>query len=298
MTTVPLSRGQVLEAAARRLRRRALSEQRWSNVTLWAGVVVVVTLIVLTIVAPWTGLPAPNQQDLLAALQPPSLAHPFGTDQLGRDILSRVIYGTRIDFSFGFITTYATLAVGMLLGALAGYLGGWVDTVVMRAVDVVIAFPFIVLILAIAAVFGAGLVGAYAGVLVVGWALYARLTRGEMLVLREKQFILAAQTLGYSTPRVVFRHAIPNLLRPNLVFSMADLVLNILTLAALSYLGMGVQPPTPEWGAMIADGQGYLLTAWWVSTFPGLTVVAAGVAFSLIGDGLADRLGGEFRITM
>jgi peptide/nickel transport system permease protein len=298
VTTVPLSRGQVLEVAARRLRHRALSEQRWSNVTLWAGVVVVVTLIVLTIVAPWTALPAPDQQDLLAALQPPSLAHPFGTDQLGRDILSRVIYGTRIDFSFGFITTYATLAVGMLFGALAGYLGGWVDTVVMRAVDVVIAFPFIVLILAIAAVFGAGLVGAYAGVLVVGWALYARLTRGEMLVLREKQFILAAQTLGYSTPRVVFRHAIPNLLRPNLVFSMADLVLNILTLAALSYLGMGVQPPTPEWGAMIADGQGYLLTAWWVSTFPGLTVVAAGVAFSLIGDGLADRLGGEFRITM
>jgi peptide/nickel transport system permease protein len=298
VTTVPLSRGQVLEVAARRLRRRALSEQRWSNVTLWAGVAVVVTLIVLTIVAPWTGLPAPDQQDLLAALQPPSLAHPFGTDQLGRDILSRVIYGTRIDFSFGFITTYATLTIGMLLGALAGYLGGWVDTVVMRAVDVVIAFPFIVLILAIAAVFGAGLMGAYAGVLVVGWALYARLTRGEMLVLREKQFVLAAQTLGYSTPRVVFRHAIPNLLRPNLVFSMADMVLNILTLAALSYLGMGVQPPTPEWGAMIADGQGYLLTAWWVSTFPGLTVVAAGVAFSLIGDGLADRLGGEFRITI
>ena len=298
MTTVPLSRGQALEVAARRLRRRALSEQRWSNVTLWAGVAVVVGFIVLTLVAPWTGLPAPDQQDLAAALQPPSLAHPFGTDQLGRDILSRVIYGTRIDFSFGFITTYATLAVGMLLGALAGYLGGWVDTVVMRAVDVVIAFPFIVLILAIAAVFGAGLVGAYAGVLVVGWALYARLTRGEMLVLREKQFVLAAQTMGYSTPRVVFRHAIPNLLRPNLVFSMADMVLNILTLAALSYLGMGVQPPTPEWGAMIADGQGYLLTAWWVSTFPGLTVVAAGVAFSLIGDGLADRLGGEFRITI
>jgi peptide/nickel transport system permease protein len=298
VTTVPLSRGQALEVAARRLRRRALSEQRWSNVTLWAGVAVVVGFIVLTLVAPWTGLPAPDQQDLVAALQPPSLAHPFGTDQLGRDILSRVIYGTRIDFSFGFITTYATLAVGMLLGALAGYLGGWVDTVVMRAVDVVIAFPFIVLILAIAAVFGAGLVGAYAGVLVVGWALYARLTRGEMLVLREKQFVLAAQTMGYSTPRVVFRHAIPNLLRPNLVFSMADMVLNILTLAALSYLGMGVQPPTPEWGAMIADGQGYLLTAWWVSTFPGLTVVAAGVAFSLIGDGLADRLGGEFRITI
>jgi peptide/nickel transport system permease protein len=288
----------VLEVAARRLRRRALSEQRWSNVTLWAGVAVVVTLIILTIVAPWTGLPAPDQQDLLAALQPPSLAHPFGTDQLGRDILSRVIYGTRIDFAFGFTTTYATLAVGMLLGALAGYLGGWVDTVIMRAVDVVIAFPFIVLILAIAAVFGAGLVGAYAGVLLVGWALYARLTRGEMLVLREKQFVLAAQTMGYSTPRVVFRHAIPNLLRPNLVFSMADMVLNILTLAALSSLGLGVQPPTPEWGAMIADGQGYLLTAWWVSTFPGLTVVAAGVAFSLIGDGLADRLGGEFRITI
>ena len=298
MTAIPLSRAQLLEVAGRRLRRRALSQERWSNVTLLAGVAVVVAFVVLAAAAPWIGIANPTAQDLLAARQPPSLEHLFGTDTLGRDVFARVVYGTQVDFAFGFITTYATMAAGMLAGALAGYLGGWVDTLVMRAVDVVIAFPFIVLILAIAAVFGAGLLGAYVGVLVVGWALYARLTRGEMLVLRERQFILAAQTMGFGTGRVVFRHALPNLLRPNLVFSMADMVLNILTLASLSYLGLGVQPPTPEWGAMIADGQGELLTAWWISTLPGLVVVVAGVAFSLIGDGLADRLGGELKLTV
>ena len=298
MSAVLASRADLVDTAVRRLRRRAASERRWSAVTLWAGVAIVIGFMVATFAAPFLGFVDPDKQDLLNALQPPSPAHWFGTDSLGRDILTRCLYATRVDFAFGFITTYIPVAIGLFLGALAGYLGGWVDTIVMRTVDVVIAFPFIVLILAIASIFGAGLLGAYVGVIVVSWAMYARLTRGEMLVLRERQFILAAQTLGFSTGRILFRHALPNVLRPNIVFSMADLVLNILTLAALSYLGLGVRPPTAEWGAMIADGQGYLMTAWWVSTFPGLVVVLAGVGFSLIGDGLADRLGGEFRLTV
>jgi peptide/nickel transport system permease protein len=184
-----------------------------------------------------------------------------------------------------------------VVGAYAGYRGGWPDTVVNRLVDVVVAFPFIVLILAIVAIAGPGLTGAYIGVFAVGWALYARLTRGEMLVEREREYVLAAQTLGYSTPRIVFRHALPNVLRASIVFSMADIVLNILLLAALSYLGLGARPPSPEWGALVAEGKNVLLTAWWVATLPGLVIVLVGIGFSLIGDGIADRFGRDFTLT-
>ncbi|KPJ81828.1 MAG: hypothetical protein AMS17_19320 [Spirochaetes bacterium DG_61] len=280
-----------MTAAVRRLRSRARAERRWSSVTLWMGVAIVGITVILAIGTNWIGFTNPNEQDLGAALLSPSLEHPFGTDELGRDILTRVLHGARIDLSFGLITTYVSLIIGMLLGALAGYFGGVTDTVVMRVVDTVISFPFIVLILAIASIVGAGLLGAYVGVLVVSWALYARLTRGEMLVLREMQYMMAAETLGLPVRRIIFVHAIPNLLRANLVFSMSDMVLNILTLAALSYLGLGVRPPAAEWGTIIAQGQKYLRTAWWISTIPGIVVVLVGVGFALIGDGLADRLG-------
>ena len=182
--------------------------------------------------------------------------------------------------------------LGVLLGLVAGYRGGWLETVVMRVVDVVVAFPFIVLVIAVIAIVGPGLPGVYIGVTVVGWALYARLTRAEMLVLKEQQFMLAGDE-----PRLLARARsssatlLPNVLRPNLVFSTLDIVLNILLLASLSFLGLGVQPPTAEWGLMVADGQTFLLTAWWISTLPGLVIVLAGVGFSLVGDGLADRLG-------
>lgn len=291
MTTVPVPQEAFPERVLRRLRTRALSERRWSAVTLWVGAALVTVIVAACVVAPLLGLANPNEGDLLAALQPPSRQHPMGTDDLGRDILSRVLHGGRLDVTFGLITTYVSLVIGMVAGALAGYFGGWLDILVMRAVDVVISFPFIVLILAITAITGPGLKGAYIGVLVVSWALYARLTRGEMLVQKQQQYIMAAQTMGFSSGRIIFVHAIPNLLRSNLVFSVVDLVLNILTIAALSYLGLGVSPPTAEWGAIIAQGQKYLLGAWWIATLPGLVVVLLGVGFSLIGDGLADKLG-------
>jgi len=281
----------VITAAIRRLRARVRAERRWSSVTLWLGIAIVGIMIILSLSASWIGFTNPNEQDLNATLLRPSIEHPFGTDELGRDIFTRVLHGARIDLSFGLITTYVSLVIGMLLGALAGYFGGAFDTITMRAVDTVIAFPYIVLILAIASVVGAGLFGAYIGVLAVSWALYARLTRGEMLVLREMQYMMAAETLGLPVRRIIFVHAIPNLLRANLVFSMSDIVLNILTLAALSYLGLGVRPPTAEWGSIIAQGQKYLRTAYWISTLPGIVVVFVGVGFALIGDGLADRLG-------
>jgi peptide/nickel transport system permease protein len=293
LTARDVSHSHIPESAWQRLRNRSVSQRRWSAYTLWAGVFIVLLTTALSIAAPLLGFTNPNEVNLSQALLPPSSQHIFGTDDLGRDIFTRVLYGGRIDLSFGIITTYLSLAIGLILGALAGYYGGFLDTLVMRAVDLVISFPFIVLILAITAITGPGLYGAYVGVLVVSWALYARLTRGEMLALREKQYIMAAQTLGFTTWRIILVHSIPNLLRSNLVFSMSDIVLNILTLAALSYLGLGVAPPTPEWGAIIAQGQKYLFTAWWISTLPGLVIVLVGVGFSLVGDGLADRLGSD-----
>jgi peptide/nickel transport system permease protein len=284
-------------AIAARLRRQALSEARWSRASLLAGVAILVGIVGSSFLAPLLGFDDPTGQDLANALLPPSLEHPFGTDALGRDVFTRVNFGTRIDLLFGVVTTYVPLVIGVLVGILAGYYGGWFDSVLMRLADFFIAFPLMVLVLAVVAVLGAGITAAYIGIIAVAWALYARLTRGEMLVLRERQFILAAQGLGYSTPRIIFRHALPNVIRASLVFSMADLVLNILTLAGLSYLGLGVAPPTPEWGAIVAEGQPYLRSAWWISTFSGLTIVLAGVAFSLIGDALADRLGTDFRVS-
>lgn len=273
-----------------RLTRRATLDRRWATVSLYAGLAIVTLVAALSCAAPFLGLRDPLETDLMNALQPPSFAFPFGTDDLGRDIFSRVLHAGRVDLVFGIVSTYISLVIGLAVGALSGYLGGLVDTIIMRIVDLVISFPFIILILTIAAIVGPGLMGAYIGVIAVSWALYARLTRGEMLAIRRREFILNAETLGLGTPRVIFVHAVPNLLRANLVFSMSDIVLNILTLAALSYLGLGAAPPTPEWGEMIAQGQKNLFNAWWISTLPGLVIVLVGVGFSLIGDGLADRL--------
>ena len=225
MTWIKESYHRTISEAIKRLRGRAKSERRWSSMTLWLGVAIVGIMIILSLSAGWIGFENPNEQDLNATLLRPSIEHPFGTDELGRDIFTRILHGARIDLSFGLITTYASLIVGMLLGALAGYFGGAFDTIVMRAVDTVISFPYIVLILAIASVVGAGLFGAYIGVLAVSWALYARLSRGEMLVLREMQYMMAANTLGFPVRRIIFKHAIPNLLRSNLVFSMSDIVI-------------------------------------------------------------------------
>ena len=254
-------------------------------------------LLLAGLLAPFIAPYNPNTLDLVHRLEAPSLSHPMGTDQFGRDIFSRVLSALRLDLQVTFIITYIPLVIGVTIGALAGYAGGWIDSVVMRVVDAVIAFPFLVLVMAIIAIVGPGLTGVYIGVPLVGWTLYARLTRGEMLILREQDYIAAAKGLGYSTRRIVFKHALPSLLRSNLVYSAVDLVLNLLFLASLSYLGLGVQPPTAELGVMVADGQSVLLSSWWVATLPGLTIVLLGVSFSMIGDGFADKLG-RHRMTL
>lgn len=279
------------------LRRRAAAEQRWSRLTFWGGVAIVLAFPVLSAVHAFLGTGDPNAPDFDTILLSPSWAHPFGTDNLGRDLFARVLAATPLDYLVGLVTTLVPMVLGVGLGLVAGYFGGMVDTLIMRLVDIVIAFPFLVFLLAAVAVFGPGLTGIYVGLITFGWASFARVTRAEMLVLRERQFISAARTLGLPGWRILAVHALPSALRPNLVLAMAAMVTNILSLAALSYLGLGVQPPQPEWGAIVADGQTYLISSWWIATMPGLVIVLVGVGFSLIGDGLADRLGHDFRIT-
>jgi peptide/nickel transport system permease protein len=278
---------------ATHLRRAIVVERYWAGAALWLGAGILAAYALAAILAPWIAPHDPLAQDLLSTFTGPSAGHLMGTDQYGSDVFSRVLYGLRVDLVFGLVTTYVPMVVGMLVGMYAGYYRGLLDSVTMRLADLTIAMPFIVLVLAIVAIVGPGLEGAYIGIMIVSWALYARLTRAEMLTLREQNFVAAARGLGYSTPRILFRHALPNLVRPNLVFSMADIVLNILVLAGLSFLGVGVQPPTAELGAIIAGGQPYQLNAWWITTLPGLALVVLGIGFSLVGDALADRLGGS-----
>jgi peptide/nickel transport system permease protein len=251
-------------------------------------------LVGLVLVASAIGhflLPAPNHQDLLAPLEAPTVQHPFGTDDVGRDVLSRTVAATWLDLGFGILVTSISVTLGVVVGSASGYIGGWPERIVMRLVDAVIAFPFMIFALAVVAIMGPGILGLVVALASLGWAFYARVARGEMLSLRESQFIQAAQTLGYPKRRIILRHAVPNLLRPIAVYSMTDIVFNILAIAGLSFLGLGVPPPTAEWGAIIADGQNYLLSAWWISTLPGLFVVVVGLGFVLIGDGLSERLG-------
>jgi peptide/nickel transport system permease protein len=275
---------------ALRMRCRSLL-RRYRSTSIRRGTTVGLTLLGAVVLASAVGhflLPSPTALDLGSTLAAPSLHHLFGTDDLGRDVLSRTLAATWLDLGVAFGATYAGVLIGVLLGALAGYAGGWPERLIMRLTDLTIAFPFIVLVIAIVAVVGPGIEGVAIGLVAAGWAFYARFARAEMLSLREREFILAAQTLGFSRRRVLLRHALPNILRPSLTYSASDMVLNILYIASLSYLGLGVQPPTPEWGAIISGGQQYLLTAWWISTMPGLVVVLVGVALVLIGDGLTD----------
>jgi peptide/nickel transport system permease protein len=267
--------------ARRRARRRPATP-------VLIGAAIVATLGLAALCAPLIAPAAPNEVDFLNPLAGPSLAHPMGTDDSGRDVLSRSLYGLRIDLAIVLLITYVPLPIGVLLGAVAGSFGGKIDAVIARLADVMLAFPFFVLVIAIIAIVGPGLKGVLIGVPLAAWALYARLARSEMLVLREQPFMLATTALGYSRTRAILRHAVPNLMRTALIYSTLDMVVNLLLLSSLSYLGLGMQPPGAELGTIIAGGQPYLLSAWWIATLPGLILVVFGVGVGLIGDGLSD----------
>jgi peptide/nickel transport system permease protein len=281
----------VQTAPVRRARLSLGLAGRSADISALVGGLILIIIVVAALLAPLIAPYPPNKLDVIHALQAPSWSHLMGTDDVGRDVFSRVLYGVRLDIVVVLLVTYFPLPIGVLLGTVAGYFRGATDTVISRVVDVLIAFPFLVLVIAIVAITGPGLTGAIVGIVVGGWAMYARLARGEMLVLRERQFMLATQALGYSHTRSIVRHALPNLLRSSVVFSASDIVINLLLLAGLSFLGLGVQPPTPELGAIVASGQPYLLTAWWIATLPGLVLVVIGVAVSMVGDAVGDRWG-------
>jgi len=267
------------------------AEIRSWSVSLKIGAGLLALIVLAGLLAPWIAPYDPYYQDFAAALLPPELAHPFGTDSLGRDIFSRVLHGIRIDLTIGAISTYVPMAYGVVLGAYAGYIGGRFDGLVMRILDVAMAFPFLVLIIVIVAILGPGAHSIYIAVFLVGWTMYARLARAEMLVERNKEYVLAARVLGFGHGRIVFGHALPNIINSSIVFSMSDFVLNILLVSGLSFLGLGIAPPAPEWGAMIAESKDYMRQAWWVTTMPALAILLTGTALSLMGDGLALRFG-------
>ncbi|ATZ93813.1 ABC transporter permease [Dickeya fangzhongdai] len=271
--------------------RFAAARWRFRQPALLAGTLILLCWVLLALLAPWVAPFDPIAQDPSVSLQPPGGAYLFGTDNYGRDIFSRVVWASRIDLQISLLGVLFPFCIGTLLGALSGYLGGLTDTLVMRVIDVVLAFPFLVLMLAIIAVLGPGLMSFYIAMAMVGWVSYARLVRSQVLTLRQRDYILAARSLGYSHWRVLFVHLLPNALTSSLVFAMSDCVLVLLSGAAISYLGLGVQPPLAEWGVMVAEGQSFITTAWWMTTFPGLAIVLLAMGFSLLADGLGDRLG-------
>ena len=259
--------------------------------TLRFGIILVAFWALLALLADIVAPYPPNAHNLSIVLQPPSWEHWLGTDNYGRDVLSRVIHGTRIDLQMGILAVLFPFLLGTTLGAISGYFGGWVDTLMMRLLDVTMAFPFYVLMLAIISILEPGLHSFYIAVTLVGWVSYCRLVRSQVLVLKNSEFVMAARNLGYSHGRIMFRHILPNALVPSIVFSMSDVVIVILAGSAISYLGLGVQPPTAEWGVMIAEGQQFMTTAWWVTTFPGIAIVILALGFSLLADGLGEKLG-------
>jgi peptide/nickel transport system permease protein len=263
---------------------------QWRQRNLLVGATLVGLIVLVAIFAPVIAPRGPQDTDYTARLQPPSAQHFFGTDNLGRDTFSRVLYGAQIDLQVGLISVLLPFLIGGLLGCLAGYYGGRVDSVVMRVADIIQAFPFLILIIAIVAVLGTGLTSVYIAVALVAWVSYTRLIRGEILVAKNQEYVEAARALGCSDRRVISRHLLPNVITSALVFAAADVVLYIVLVTSLSYLGLAARPPSPEWGAMITEGRTFMATAWWISLFPGLAVVVTGIAFSILGDGLADAL--------
>ena len=275
-------------SAARRLRPRL----RWPavNWTFAAGAGILLAAVALA-VAPQAVAPFdPTKFDYKAILKAPSATHLFGSDNFGRDMLSRTIWAYRVDLQIALFGPLFPVVFGTAIGAVGGYAGGWAQVVFGRVVDAVVTFPFLVLVIAIVAVLGPGLINLYIAVSAVGWVFYARIVAAEVAVQGRLDYAAAGRVMGYSTARILIRHILPNAITAALVYWMTDMALCILLGSSLGYLGLGAQPPTAEWGVLIAEGKNYMRTAWWISIFPGVAIVVTGLGFSLLGDGLADML--------
>lgn len=255
-----------------------------------AGIAILALLVLSALFAPMLASHDPLSQNLDQDLIAHSREHPLGTDKLGRDILSRTLYGARISLLVGGATVTLSLAIGLAVGSLSGFFGGWVDQLLMRLVDILMAFPGILLAIAFSAVLGPGLDHVVLALCLIGWTGYARLVRGEILALREREFIHAARALGCRPRRIILRHLLPNLLAPLLIQATFGLAAAIVAEGSLSFLGLGVAPPTPSWGSMLNDGRQFLLVAPQLTTYPGLALALTVLALNLVGDALQDRL--------
>ncbi|MCP4045895.1 MAG: ABC transporter permease [Gammaproteobacteria bacterium] len=254
------------------------------------GLFIVGLLVVVAILAPWLTGGEGIEQNLSNRLKAPDKAHWFGTDELGRDIYDRIIWGSRVTLYIVFLVSIIVMPIGLLIGTVAGYMGGWVDTILMRITDIFLAFPRLILALAFVSALGPGLENAIIAIAVTTWSPYARLARAEALTVRNSEYILAAEIQGASTLRIVVAHVVPMCLPSIIVRLTLDMAGIILTAAGLGFLGLGAQPPLPEWGVMIATGRDFLLDQWWISTIPGFAILLASMGFNLLGDGLRDVL--------
>jgi peptide/nickel transport system permease protein len=275
------ARANAVLALARRLLRNRLTA---------VGLGVIGLLVMLALLAPWLAPADPLRQDLARALLPPGTGHWFGTDEFGRDVLSRLLHGARITLFIVVLVTVIVGPLGMTVGVVAGYFGGRVDAVLMRLTDMVLSFPSLILALAFVAALGPGLDHAVLAIALTAWPPIARLARAEALTLRQADFIVVAQLQGASRARVLFKHLAPLCLPSVLVRLTMNMASVVLTAAGLGFLGLGAQPPLPEWGAMISEGRRYMLDSWWLVAAPGAAILAVSMAFNLLGDGLNDAL--------
>jgi len=260
------------------------------------GLAVLIAAVFASILAPALAPADPIKNQLLDRLSPPmwaaggSAAHPLGTDTLGRDVLSRLVYGARVSLAVGFITVAISGAIGVALGVLGGYYGGWLDDLLMRLGDIQLAFPVLLLGIALLSVLGAGLINLILVLAVSGWITYARIARGETLSLKQREFVEAARALGAVDLEVMRRHVLPNLWAPIAVVATFSVARTIIAEASLSFLGLGMPAPAPSWGAMLDEGRNYVTTGWWLALFPGLCILLVVLAINLVGDWLRDLL--------
>jgi len=261
-----------------------------TNPIAMTGLIIIVLLLIVAALAPVLTAGEGIEQDLANRLLPPSGEHWFGTDELGRDIYDRIVWGARVTLYIVFLVSIIVMPIGLLIGTIAGYMGGWVDTVLMRITDIFLAFPRLILALAFVSALGPGLENAIIAIAVTTWSPYARLARAETLTVRNSEYILAAQIQGASTWRIVISHVVPMCMSSIIIRLTLDMAGIILTAAGLGFLGLGAQPPLPEWGAMISTGRDFLLDQWWISTIPGFAILIVSLGFNLLGDGLRDVL--------
>ncbi len=260
----------------------------WNTPSLLVGSLMFAVLIILAVFIPYLSPYSPTEQNLSAFLQPPSAAHWLGTDQLGRDLFTRLIYAARTDLKIMVLAEIIPFCTGVFLGMLAGYYGKWLDAAISLLTDTFIAFPFYLIVIIVAFASGAGERGIYITFMLVGWIVFARVVRGLSASFRKQEWVASAQTLGLPGVRIILRHLLPNVLPQAVVVLMTDMIGLLVAIVTLGYLGIGIAPPTPDWGTMISDGQPFITTAWWLSAVPGFAVVYTGIALSLVGDGLAD----------